>query len=169
MTEHVRPSGLLAPLPGPLCLSVGAWLAAVAFGIAETVVRLVLPDPPTAGGLVARSVVYALVVALVLSLTYGHGAIRTAVAVLLGGVGTVSLTAEPVRWLAAGGSPMAFLAAADDLTLLVVWLRMAHLLAVLVALAAMFHPRVNAFFRERRSAASAAYAAVQGPQRGDRR
>ena len=75
---------------------------------------------------------------------------------LIGGVGTLSLIVEPVRWLAAGGSPAAYLAAADGSTLLIVGLRTAHLVAVLVALIAMFHPRVNAYFRAPTAPMSAA-------------
>ena len=147
MTDSLRP----ARLPAPLRRSIAAWLVAVACGVTETLVRLALPDPPTAGELVGRSVVYALVVASVLGLASGRATVRVAVAVLLGAVGTVSLIADPVGWLAAGGSPAAFLAAADGPTLLIVGLRTVHLLAVLIALVAMFHPRANAFFRACRS------------------
>jgi len=61
MTDRLRPARRLALLPEPLRWSITAWLAAVAFGVAETVVRLALPDPPTAGELAARSAVYAVV------------------------------------------------------------------------------------------------------------
>jgi hypothetical protein len=151
MTESVRSSRRLGPPPAELRWSITAWLAAVAFGVAEAVVRLVLPDPPTADELVARSVIYALVVVLVLALASGRPAVRVAVAVLIGGVGTLSLIMEPVGWLVAGGSPMAFLAAADGATLVVVGLRAAHVVAVLVGLVAMFHPNVNSYMRRRRS------------------
>ena len=88
MTERLRPFRRRGPLPVPLRWSIAAWLTAVALGVAETLVHLVLPDPPTAGELVARSVVYAVVAALVLALSSGNAAVRTAVAVLIGGVGT---------------------------------------------------------------------------------
>jgi hypothetical protein len=147
MTDRLRPARRPDPLPDPLRWSITAWLAAVGFGVAETAVRLVLPDPPTAGELAARSGVYVVVAAAVLALASGRPAVRIAVAVVVGGIGTLSLIAEPVAWWAVGGSPGTFLAAADGATLLIVGLRAAHLLAVVVAMAAMFHPRVNAFFR----------------------
>lgn len=146
MTERPRSFHRGSP-PAPLRWSIAAWLVAIAFGVAESLVRLALPDPPTPDELVVRSVVYVLVAALVLALASGRPAIRAAVAVLIGGVGTVSLAVEPVRWLAVGGSPAAYLAAADGWTLLIVGLRAAHLLAVLVAMVAMFRPRANAYFR----------------------
>ena len=68
MTERLRP----ALRPVQLRWSITAWLAAVAFGVAETVVRLALPDPPTAGELAARSAVYAVVVSLQLPLRKGR-------------------------------------------------------------------------------------------------
>ena len=151
MTESVRSSRRLDPPPTELRWSITAWLAAVGFGVAEAVVRLVLPDPPTADELVARSVIYALVVVLVLALASGRPAVRIAVAVLIGGVGTLSLIMEPVGWLVVGGSPMAFLGAADGPTLVVVGLRAAHVVAVLVGLVTMFHPNVNSYMRRRRS------------------
>jgi hypothetical protein len=103
MTDRLRPARRLAPLPDPLRWSITAWLAAVGFGVAETAVRLVLPDPPTAGELAARSGVYAVVAAAVLALASGRPAVRIAVAVVVGGIGTLSLIAEPVAWGSVGG------------------------------------------------------------------
>jgi hypothetical protein len=147
MTDRLRPARRPALIPDPLRWSITAWLAAVAFGAAEAVVRLALPDPPTVGELATRAGIYAVVAASVLALASGRPAVRVAVAVMVGGIGTLSLIAEPAAWWAVGGSPGTFLAAADGATLLIVGLRAAHLLAVVVAMAAMFHPRVNAFFR----------------------
>jgi hypothetical protein len=152
MPESLRPGSV----PAPLRWSITALLTAVVLGVVETVVRLVLPDPPTAGEFVARAVVYGLVVVLVLALASGRPVVRAAVAVLLGGVGTLSLIVEPMEWLSAGGSPAAFLAAADGPTLMVVGVRAAHLVAVLVGLVAMFHPDVNAYVRRRASGLSRA-------------
>jgi hypothetical protein len=151
MTETLRSSRRVGPVPPALRWSITAWLAAVAFGVAETVVRLVLPDPPTVDAVVVRALIYGLVVVLVLALASGRNAVRVAVAVLLGGIGTLSLIIEPVGWLVAGGSPMAFLEAADGPTLAVIVVRAAHLVAVLVGLVTMFHPDVNAYVRRRTS------------------
>lgn len=134
-------------VPVPVRLSVMGWLTAITAGVLETLVRIVLPDPPTPGQLAARFAIYTVVVALVLALRTGRNAIRWALAVLLGGIGTLSLVMEPLSWLLAGGSPAEFLATADGPTLLIVALRVAHLVAVFAALVLMFRPRANVFFR----------------------
>ena len=100
--------------------------------------------PPAAAGAGSAAAVATAVAADTVA---GAASPVVAVAVVVGGIGTLSLIAEPVAWWAVGGSPATFLAAADGATLLIVGLRAAHLLAVIVAMAAMFHPRVNAFFR----------------------
>ena len=139
----------VAAVPVPVQFSVVGWRSAIAAGGAETLVRIGLPDPPTSGQLTVRFAIYAVLTVLVLALLSGQTAVRWAVAVLLGGVGTLSLVMEPLSWLLAGGSPVTFLATADDPTLLVAGLRVAHLVAVLTAMVLMFRPRANAFFRAR--------------------
>ena len=134
-------------IPRPVRASVVVWLAAVACGVMESLVHLLLPDPPTAAELAVRFVIYAAIVALILALRSRRDFVRWTLAVVLGGFGTASLVVEPLRWLRAGGSASAFLATATGPALLVVGLRAVHLLCVLTALALMFHPRANAFFR----------------------
>jgi hypothetical protein len=73
--------------------------------------------------------------------------VRWALALLLGGVGLLSLVVEPASWLLAGGSPVAFLSAANALTWGIVVLRGLHIGAVLIASVAMFRPDANVFFR----------------------
>jgi hypothetical protein len=138
-----------AAAPEPVRLSILLWLTAIAAGALEALVYLLGAEPPTPPQLVARFTIYAVLTALVLCLRTGHNAARWAVAVLLGGIGTVSLVIEPVTWLLAGGSPAAFLAAADAPTLLGAGLRVVHVVAVLTALVLMFRPAANAWFRRR--------------------
>lgn len=134
--------------------SVSCWLAAIGAGAAEALVRTRLPDPPTAAQLAVRFTIYAVLVVLVASLLTGRNAVRWAVAVLLGGLGTVSLVAEPVGWLWTGGSPAAFLTNADGATWDLVGLRLFHLIAVLMAMVLMFSPAAGIFFHDARRAAS---------------
>lgn len=141
------PARAIGSAPVPVRLSVSGWLAAIAAGVAEALARIWLPEPPTSGQLAVRFAIYVGLVALVLALLSGRSAVRWAVAVLLGGVGTLSLVMEPLSWLLTGGSPFAYLTTADAPTRLLVGLRVAHLAAVLVALALMFRPRANEFFR----------------------
>jgi hypothetical protein len=133
--------------PAAVRFSVLGWLAAIAAGVAEVLVRLALPEPPTPAELGVRGALYVALAALVLALRSGRNAVRWAVTVVLGGVGLLSLVAEPVGWWLAGGSVTAFLAAADGPTVLVVALRVLHVGAVLAALVALYTPSANAFFR----------------------
>jgi hypothetical protein len=133
--------------PAAVQLSVVLWLAAIGAGATEALVHLLLPQPPTLGQLAARFGIYTVLTVLVLALRTGRNSVRWAVAVLLGGFGTVSLLIEPVSWLLAGGSPGLFLVTADAPALVAAVLRIAHLIAVFSALVLMFRPAANAWFR----------------------
>jgi hypothetical protein len=135
--------------PPAVQMSVVLWLAAIGAGAAEALVHLLLPEPPTLAQLGARFGIYAVLTVLVLALRTGRDAVRWTVAVLLGGVGTLSLVIEPVSWLLAGGSPGLFLVTADAPALVAATLRIAHLVAVFSALVLMFRPAANAWFRAR--------------------
>jgi hypothetical protein len=135
--------------PAAVQMSVVLWLAAIGAGAVEALVHLLLPEPPTLAQLAARFGIYAVLTVLVLALRTGRNAVRWTVALLLGGVGTLSLLVEPVSWLLAGGSPGLFLVTADAPALVAATLRAAHLVAVFSALALMFRPAANAWFRGR--------------------
>ncbi|MDD7940746.1 hypothetical protein PHK61_20180 [Actinomycetospora lutea] len=137
------------PVPRPVRAAVVVWLVAVGAGVAETLVRLALPDPPGPGALVKRAVIAAGLVVLVLALREGRTVVRWLLALLMGVVGTLAAVAEPITWLAAGGSPATSLAGAGVAELGVVGLRVTYLAAVLVALVLVFRPAANAFFRLR--------------------
>lgn len=137
--------------PEPVRWSVRLWLGAVVAGVLETAVHALSgEDFDAATQLPVRAAVYLLVTAVILRLRRGRNWARIALTVLLGGLGLLSLLAEPVSWLAAGGSPGTFLAAADGMTLAVVALRVLHIVAVLVALPLMYTPAANKFFRQLR-------------------
>jgi hypothetical protein len=126
------------------------WITAIGAGVAETLVRLTLADPPTPDELAVRFSIYAALAVLVLALRSGRNAVRWTLTVLLGGVGTLSLIVEPLSWLLTGSpAPILvteFLVTADGPTLLIVGLRVAHIAAVIGALVLMFRPQANAFF-----------------------
>ena len=136
-------------VPGPVRIAVSAWLTAIGAGVGETLVRLALPDPPTGAEVVVRFAIYAAVALLVLALRTGRNAVRVALTLLLGAIGLFSLLGKPAAWVMAGGSVTAFLAAADVGTWAVVLIRVLHVGAVVVALAAMYRPSANALFRRR--------------------
>jgi len=125
------------------------WLAAIGAGVAEALVHLLFPEPPTPGELAARFAIYAVLAVLVLALRTGRDLVRWTVAVLLSGFGTLSLVVEPISWLLAGGSPGLFLVTADAPSFVAAGLRIAHIFAVFSATALMFGAPANAWFRGR--------------------
>jgi hypothetical protein len=72
---------------------------------------------------------------------------RIALAVLLGGIGTLSLVIDPISWLAAGNSLREVFTRADLLFFIIAPIRAAHLTAVIAALVFMFLPAANGYFR----------------------
>ena len=77
-------------LPTELFAATAIWIGAVGAGVTEALVHVFLmPDPPTGPQLLVRGAVYAVVLALVLALPTGRAVVRWALAVLLGGVGTL--------------------------------------------------------------------------------
>lgn len=137
-------------IPQAVRWSVVCWLAAVAAGVLETVIHVLTTQGyDVAAQLSVRVAVYVLVTVVILQLRRGRGWARIALTVLLGGLGLLSLLAEPVAWWTAGGSPVAFLSAADFPTLAVVAVRAAHVIAVVVALVLMYRPSANRYFRYR--------------------
>ncbi|MCF6472080.1 hypothetical protein FAF44_27345 [Nonomuraea sp. MG754425] len=129
------------------------WLSAVALGAFETVLmigRLLYEGTPVigvAGQAGFRLAVFAGAMFLALRLKEGANWARWTLAGTLGVLGTASLVAGPVEWLLAGGSIAVAAAEADALTWVFAAGRTLHVLAVLGALALMFQPRANAYFR----------------------
>lgn len=153
MTTTVATAPTLPTVPHTVRAAVILWLVAVGAGVFETVLAvggMVADGTAGAGALVGgiglRVAVFAVAIVLTLRMGGGANAARWALAVLLGGLGMVSMVAEPIGWLLGGGS-IAEAAAQADLT---GWLfgisRVLHVLAVLGALLMMFQPRSNAYF-----------------------
>jgi hypothetical protein len=125
------------------------WIAAVAMGVLETVIRVIysLSGGPESSGLLIRVVVYTVAVFVIVQMRSGKGWARLTLAVLLGGVGTLSLVIDPISWLASGNSPGEVFAHADALFYFVAPIRAVHLAAVIAALVFMFVPAANTYFR----------------------
>jgi hypothetical protein len=141
-------------IPAQLRASVLLWLAAVAAGLFETTLAVIDALDGDVGsaaqvtvGVAVRLLVFAAAVYLAAQLRQGRNWARVALAVLLGGVGTLSLVIGPVSWLAQGGSLADALAAADLGSLLFAASRVVHPGAVIAALILMFHPAANAYIR----------------------
>jgi hypothetical protein len=92
-------------------------------------------------------VVYTVAVYVIFQMRSGKRWARLTLAVLLGGIGTLSLVVDPISWLAAGHSLGEVFARADLLFAFVAPIRAVHLAAVVAALVFMFLPAANSYFR----------------------
>jgi hypothetical protein len=149
--------GPLPGVPGEVQTSFLLWLIAVAAGVVETIVRAFYAlsvqsglDEGVIPSVVARLIVYVVVVYVIAQMRLGKGWARLTLAVLLGGIGTLSLVIDPISWLAAGNSLREIFSEADLLFFLVAPIRAIHLAAVFAALVFMFLPAANDYFRAAR-------------------
>ena len=159
--QGIHPPGLDAFRPDPgqgipkqLQASFRLWLAAVAAGLFETTLVVIDATDGDVGstaqvtaGVALRLLVFTAAVYLATRLRQGKQWARVALAVLLGGIGILSLVIGPVTWLAEGGSLTDALAAADLGSVLFAASRVVHLGAVMAALILMFHPAANAYIQ----------------------
>jgi hypothetical protein len=140
------------PLPGVpkvVQASFVLWLTAVGAGVLETLIRVIYTSAggPESNGVLIRAVVYVVAVYVIAQMRLGKSWARLALAVLLGGIGTLSLVIDPISWLAGGNSLRDIFAQADTLFVLVAPIRAVHLAAVVTALVFMFLPVANDYFR----------------------
>ena len=158
----------LSPPPGvpkEVQASFLLWLIAVAAGVLETIIRII--DASAMGwisgsagetdvtgalsGVVIRVIIYTLVVYIITRMRLGKRWARLTLAVLLGGIGTLSLVIDPILWLAGDNSLSEVFTEANLLFFLIAPIRTVHLGAVIAALALMFLPAANTYFRTSRS------------------
>jgi hypothetical protein len=154
--------GAEASSPGPrpdvpkeVQASFVLWLTAVAAGVLETIIRVIYSLSVSSGsggevdvtGLIIRAIIYAVVVYIILQMRLGKSWARLALAVLLGGIGTLSLVIDPISWLAAGNSVGEVFTQADLLFFIVAPIRAVHLATVIAALVFMVLPGANNYFR----------------------
>jgi hypothetical protein len=150
-----RPTQGFPPgIPKQVQASYRLWLVAVAAGVFETALVVVEATSGAVGsaaevavGVAVRLLVFTAAVYLAARLRTGRNWARVALAVLLGGIGTLSLVIGPVTWLTEGGSFADALAAADLGSVLFAASRVVHLGAVIAAVLLMFHPAANAYVR----------------------
>lgn len=137
------------------------WLTAVAAGVVETVIRVI--DSLTVGsssggepdvtGVAIRVVVYTVAVCIIVQMRPGKRWARLTLAVLLGGIGTLSLVIAAISWLTRGNSLREVFKEADLLFFILAPIRVDHSAAVVTALVFMFLPAANDYFRRVSSAA----------------
>jgi hypothetical protein len=136
------------------------WITAVAAGVVETIVRVI--DSSTVGpssggevdvtGVAIRVIVYIVALYIIAQMRLGKRWARLTLAVLLGGIGTLSLVVDPISWLAGGNSLGEVFTQADLLFFIIAPIRAVHLAAVVTALVLMFLPAANNYFRRASSA-----------------
>ncbi|MFJ8016897.1 hypothetical protein [Streptomyces sp. NPDC096339] len=132
------------------------WLTAVAAGAFETVLaigRMVADGTASAGeigvGLAVRLTVFTVAVLVAGRMRGGARWARITLAIGLGVLGTASMVVQPLGYLADGGSLSAALSQAGALDWVFGASRAVHVGAVLAAVALMFRPAANAYFRPR--------------------
>ena len=106
-------------------------------------------------GVAIRVIIYIVVVYIIMQMRLGKRWARLAVAVLLGGIGTLSLVIDPILWLAGDNSVSEVFTEADLLFFIIAPIRVVHLAAVVTALVFMFLPSANIYFRRASSVAGA--------------
>lgn len=151
-----RNHGLDGARPRAVRWSISLWVCAVAAGVGETLVQVArtalgaLPPDGLAVQVLMRVLVYTAVLLLVLRLRRGERAVRLAVAVLVGGVGTLSMIGQPIIAVAQGVAwSDAWLDGSGAWAWTFAALRAVHVVAVLGGLVLLFVPASNGFFRPR--------------------
>jgi hypothetical protein len=144
-------------IPTQLQASFRLWLLAIAAGVFETTLAVVDATAGNGGsaaevtvGVAVRLLAFTGLGYLAARLRQGRNWARVALAVLYGGLGTLSLVIGPVTWLAEGGTLAEAVAAADLGSVLFAASRVVHLGAVIAAVLLMFHPAANAYLRAAR-------------------
>jgi len=105
-------------------------------------------------GVALRVVVFAVAAFTAVRMRAGRRWARIALAVGLGVFGVLSPVVGPIEWLLGGNSLSAAVRHAGVAEWLFAASRTVHVAAVLSAVACMFRPAANAFFRARRGASS---------------
>jgi hypothetical protein len=137
-------------VPKDVQISFLLWLAALAAGVAETIVGIINFDPAATEAisiLGIRLVVTTVLVFIIAQMRLGKYWARITLAVLLGGIGTLSLVFDPVSWLIEGNSLRELIQNADLAFIVFALIRVVHLASVLAALVFMFRPAANSYFR----------------------
>ncbi|ATL31861.1 hypothetical protein [Streptomyces formicae] len=147
------------PAPTAVRAAFALWLTAVAAGAFETVlavIRAVTEGDGSgggiAGGIALRMAVFSAAVLVAVRMRRGANWARLTLAGGLGVLGTLSLVVGPVQWLADGHAPGDVFRDLNALDVLFGASRVLHLAAVLTAVALMFRPAANAWFRAARHA-----------------
>ena len=151
--------GVPTGVPREVQASFLLWLTAVGAGVVETIIRLINASLMASGSsgeagatgeitsVLIRVIVYTVAIYIIAQMRLGKRWARLTLAVLLGGIGTLSLVIDPISWLAGGNSLSEVFTQADLLFVYIAPIRAVHLVAVIAALVFMFLPPANTYFR----------------------
>jgi hypothetical protein len=125
------------------------WLVAIGAGVFETalIVATGSAGDGEAAGVILRGVVFAAAAVAALRMRAGRRWARIALTVGLGVFGVLSLVVGPIEWLVDGNSLAGAVRRTDAAGWLFAASRTVHVVAVLAAVAAMFRPTANRYFR----------------------
>src|SRR5689334_5510999 len=128
--------------PTAIRVALAMWLVAVGAGIFETILVVASgrAGDGAAAGVAVRAVVFGAAIVVALRMLSGRRWARLALAVGLGVFGLLSLTVDPVLWLAHGNSVTHLIEQSGTVDLLFGGSRVVHVVAVLAGCVLMFVP-----------------------------
>lgn len=150
----MTPTAFSVSTDRPVAISVafGALMTALAAGAAEGLLRAVRGGGEfgaTAAGLLPRLAIYLVVAAVALVMLNGSRVARALLTVGIGVVGLLSLIIEPVAVLLSADDYAVLFGELAPSSAVLVGCRTVHILAVLVAVAAMYTPAAHRWFTQR--------------------
>ena len=141
-------------VPRPVAVAYPALVVALLAGIAETIARAAIalddPDVEPAGlaiGLTTRCVVYLAVLLVAIRMTHGDRWARLLLTFGVGVIGLASLLIEPMTAALDTEDLGAIITGVTVDDVLVATLRIVHILAVPIAVIAMYTPTARNYFR----------------------
>ncbi|MGK8510699.1 hypothetical protein ACRS5S_22530 [Nocardia asiatica] len=147
---RVHPAGP----PQAVRVAFVALVVALLAGVAEAVARAVLAFPEAdpadlAAGSGARTAIYLLVLAVAVRMTYGDRWARLLITVGIGVIGLLSLIIEPLAAAMSAYEMGDLLRDASATSLLLGAFRTVHVIAVLIAVPALYTRTARRYFRKR--------------------
>ncbi|MFI2473801.1 hypothetical protein [Nocardia xishanensis] len=138
--------------PRSVALAAAGFVVALLAGVGEALARAAMtlerPDADVSSlviGSAVRGAIYLIVFAIVVRMTRGDRAARLVLALGIGILGLASLLVEPLTTLVTDGLDLSV----TPSSLAIGTLRTIHVLAVLVAIPAMYAPGARAYFARR--------------------
>jgi hypothetical protein len=130
------------------------WLVAIAAGVFEMIIPVIeiLSRDSEPGNSIfiavgIRTIIFAALVYIIMKMYSGRNWARIVLAILLGGIGTLSLVIDPVKWILEGNSLDKAFAGMTLYSILFGLSRIVHLASVITALILMFRPAANIYYR----------------------